>query len=50
MEKEINGEQRRKDIIKLMKESDMPLSGAMLGKKTGVSRQVVVQDIALELN
>ena len=30
-----------------MRESSTPLSGGALGKETGVSRQVVVQDIAL---
>lgn len=30
-----------------MRESEQPLSGTQLGKVTGVSRQVVVQDIAL---
>lgn len=30
-----------------MKESSTPLSGSALGSQTGVSRQVVVQDIAL---
>ena len=31
----------------MMRETDRPVSGTALGKKTGVSRQVVVQDIAL---
>lgn len=39
--------QRRKAILKLIKESSVPLSGTALGKATGVSRQVIVQDIAL---
>ena len=43
----MTGAERRKLIINLMKESDKPLSGAALGEATGVSRQVVVQDIAL---
>ncbi len=34
-------------LLCLLQESELPLSGAYLGKKTGVSRQVVVQDIAL---
>ncbi|WP_416325599.1 transcription repressor NadR [[Eubacterium] hominis] len=43
----LSGTQRRKKIIQLMRESSTPLSGGALGKETGVSRQVVVQDIAL---
>lgn len=44
---EMTGAQRRKKIIELMKQSKAPLSGGALGKATGVSRQAVVQDIAL---
>ena len=44
---EMTGEQRRKKIIELMKQSEKPISGSALGNATGVSRQVVVQDIAL---
>lgn len=47
MEKEINNTERRKLLLTLIKNSEKPLSGTELGKKTGVSRQVVVQDIAL---
>lgn len=47
MEKEMTGTDRRKRLLFLMRESDIPLSGSVLGKETGVSRQVVVQDIAL---
>lgn len=47
MEQTLHGSQRRKLILKLLKESKTPLSGAALGKETGVSRQVVVQDMAL---
>lgn len=38
---------RRKQILTMIRESASPLSGTALGKATGVSRQVVVQDIAL---
>lgn len=38
---------RRAEIIKTLQESKTPLSGAVLGEKLGVSRQVIVQDIAL---
>ena len=47
MEAELNGSQRRDMILKMLQESQKPLSGSALGNKTGVSRQVVVQDIAL---
>ncbi len=39
--------ERRKQILNLLRETDVPLSGTALGKETGVSRQIVVQDIAL---
>lgn len=47
MKKEITGNDRRKLLLNLLQHSDHPLSGSALGKETGVSRQVVVQDIAL---
>lgn len=47
MEPELSGTQRRGKILELIRNSDTPLSGTALGKITGVSRQVVVQDIAL---
>lgn len=47
MEKGLTGTDRRKKILFLMRDSDAPLSGTQLGRETGVSRQVVVQDIAL---
>ena len=46
-ESRMTGAERRKMILKLMKESSEPLSGGALGSATGVSRQVIVQDIAL---
>lgn len=39
--------ERRKMILDLIKRSPVPLSGGALGKEAGVSRQVIVQDIAL---
>ena len=45
--KEVSGKERRKQILELIRQSFAPLSGAKLGQLTGVSRQVVVQDIAL---
>ena len=47
METMMTGAERRKKIISMMRESSNPLSGGAIGKETGVSRQVVVQDIAL---
>ncbi len=47
MEQILNGAQRRKKIVEMLKQSADPISGAALGKETGVSRQVVVQDMAL---
>ena len=36
-----------KQIISLLRQSALPLSGGVLGSKTGVSRQIIVQDMAL---
>ena len=47
MEAGMHGAERRKKILELLRASDAPLSGGALGTATGVSRQVVVQDIAL---
>ena len=43
----MNGEERRKKLIDLLRYSNTPLSGTDLAKQLGVSRQVIVQDIAL---
>lgn len=43
----MTGEQRRIQILQLLKEQGPPLSGTALAKVFGVSRQVIVQDIAL---
>lgn len=47
MEKNINGSQRRKHIVEMLKQSDSPISGTALGKENEVSRQVIVQDITV---
>lgn len=39
--------ERRKQILHLLRETAVPVSGTALGHATGVSRQIVVQDIAL---
>ena len=43
----MTGEERRNHILKMLKEQDSPLSGAALANEFHVSRQVIVQDIAL---
>ncbi|MBN8208450.1 transcription repressor NadR [Bacillus sp. NTK071] len=43
----ILGENRRLLILQWLKESDKPLTGSDLSKRTNVSRQVIVQDISL---
>ncbi len=43
----MTGQKRREEIIARIKESKGPLSGQKLAEGFGVSRQVVVQDIAL---
>ena len=47
MECAMNGTQRRRKLLDMMRQASTPLSGGALGRETGVSRQVVVQDIAL---
>ena len=46
MEK-MSGAFRRSKIIEILKEEKEPVSGSVLAKMTGVSRQVIVQDITL---
>lgn len=41
------GETRRLNIMRMLGESSRPLSGSELARTFGVSRQVIVQDIAL---
>ena len=43
----MSGEERREKIINTLKSSESPVSGSKLAKTAGVSRQVIVQDIAL---
>lgn len=43
----MNGEQRRDKIIQMLKGSSKPIPGVALAKEFDVSRQVIVQDIAL---
>ena len=43
----MEGKTRREQIIELLNKSSVPLSGSELAKLLGVSRQIIVQDIAL---
>lgn len=43
----MKAQQRRNEIIALLRQSDEPLSGASLSETLGASRQIIVQDIAL---
>lgn len=43
----LTGENRRIHILQMLKSQPQPLSGTALAKAFGVSRQVIVQDIAL---
>lgn len=43
----MEGDVRRKEILQLLSTDKEPISGALLSKELGVSRQVIVQDIAL---
>ena len=47
MPNKLTANERREKIVQLIKNAQNPLCGSYLGKQTGVSRQVVVQDIAL---
>ena len=40
-------EQRKNIILAMLKESNKPLAGKYLAEKLGVTRQIIVQDIAL---
>ena len=43
----MTGEERRNQILQMLKAQDSPLSGTLLANEFHVSRQVIVQDIAL---
>ncbi len=43
----MSGDERRAELCRILRESDRPVPGGRLGEMLGVSRQVVVQDIAL---
>ena len=43
----MNGTERRKCILQILSASDKPVSGVSMAKQLQVSRQIIVQDIAL---
>lgn len=43
----MNGQERREQIVKIIRCSEKPVAGTALAKALGVSRQVIVQDMAL---
>lgn len=43
----LSGQERREQILKILKSSAEPVAGTDLAKQLGVSRQVIVQDMAL---
>ena len=43
----MSGKERREEILKILNNSEMPVAGTELAKELGVSRQVIVQDMAL---
>lgn len=43
----MNSEERRKEILYAFRSGGLPISGGALSAKFGVSRQIIVQDIAL---
>ncbi len=42
-----SGEERRNQLLQILSKSEIPISGANLAKQLHVSRQIIVQDIAL---
>lgn len=47
MDNKSEGSKRRAQLLDLLKKSDRALSGTALSKTLGVSRQIIVQDVAL---
>ena len=43
----MNGTERRQRILELLREAEGPLSGSAMARELGVSRQIIVQDMAL---
>lgn len=47
VERKMNGQERRNCIVQILSASDAPVSGKSLSQQLKVSRQIIVQDIAL---
>lgn len=47
MKEKLSSEERRQMILRILSEEGAPVSGSTLAEALGVSRQVIVQDIAL---
>ena len=43
----MKGKERREEILNILKTSDVPVAGTELASRLGVSRQIIVQDMAL---
>ena len=43
----MQGKERRKEILSILKGKKEPISGTVLAESLGVSRQIIVQDIAI---
>ncbi|MCI8625073.1 MAG: transcription repressor NadR [Lachnospiraceae bacterium] len=43
----MEGVERRQELLRILQESPTPVSGSKLAGRLGVSRQVIVQDVAL---
>ena len=43
----MKGDARRREIAELLLSAETPISGAVLAERLGVSRQIIVQDIAV---
>ena len=43
----MESEKRRQELVSILTLADTPVSGTDLAKRLGVSRKVIVQDIAL---
>lgn len=43
----MSGQERRAQILRIVRNSEKPVAGTELAKQLGVSRQVIVQDMAL---
>ncbi len=43
----MSGEERRNQLLRYLSDKEHPISGTVLSQKFGVSRQIIVQDIAL---